>query len=297
MQKLVVGLSIVLAGASAFAQRYEVPRPRAPEGAPAGPGRLRNRAQGMCLDVEGWNAQGNGNVLLWECNDDPDQTWAFTPGGELTDAVGGVCLDAAGYDGRAGANVDVYRCERVDDQRWVLVPRGGGSFELHNRKSGMCLDVAGRDGKRGDNVLLWSCDGGADQRWWWEPAAPRHVVAPPPRPVRDPPPPVIDPSVDQPPPSPIGREELRALRRAIDGEAASRNKLMVVEQAARAQWFLVAQAKELLGLLPFSADKLRGLELLAPRLLDGQNSFALYDAFAFSGDKDKARAILQRRGY
>ena len=71
-----------LAGASAMAQPL-----------PAGTGRLRNRAQGMCLDVEGWNAQGNGNVHLWECNDDPDQVWSFARGSELVNSVGGVCLE------------------------------------------------------------------------------------------------------------------------------------------------------------------------------------------------------------
>ena len=290
---------VALAATNAVAQPYQVPHPVAPgEALPSGSGRLRNRAQGMCLDVDGYNAQGSGNVLLWECNGDPDQTWSFTPGGSLINAVGGVCLDAAGYDGRAGANVAIYRCEHLDDQRWTLAPRGGGSFELHNRKSGMCLDVAGRNGARGDNVLLWNCDGGADQRWWWEPS-PSRTVAPPPRPIRDPPP-AVDPIAELPPPGavqPISGEEMHALRQAIDREGGSHNKLMVLDQAARTHLFRVGQVRELLALLPFSADKLRGLELLAPRLVDGQNSFAIYDAFSFSGDKDKAREILRRNGY
>ena len=69
---------------------------------PQGTGRLRNAAQGMCLDVAGWAAQGDSNVLLWECNDDPDHVWSFTPSGELRNTLNGTCLDAAGYDGPAG---------------------------------------------------------------------------------------------------------------------------------------------------------------------------------------------------
>ena len=72
---------------------------------PPGAGRLRNAAQGMCLDVAGWAAQGNSDVLLWECNDDPDHVWSFTRSGELRNAQNGTCLDAAGYDGQQGANV------------------------------------------------------------------------------------------------------------------------------------------------------------------------------------------------
>ena len=300
-----LGVSVVvLSAANAAAQPYSPPRPRPPMPSETA-GRLRNRAQGMCLDVEGWNAQGGGNVLLWECNGDPDQRWSMTPTGELVDAIGGVCLDAAGYDGRQGANVDVYRCERLADQRWTMVPRGGGSFELRNQKSGLCLDVQGRNGARGDNVLLWACDGGADQRWWWEPwraERPEHVRVPPPRPYRDPPVdpnPMVDPPPPPPPPppAPIAGEQLRALRHAVEEQCFSSDKLTVLEQAARSHVFRVGQVKELLGLFAFSEDKLHALELLAPRLVDGENSFALYDAFSFSEDKDKARHILHRAGY
>ena len=304
----VLGFSLVaLSAVDAAAQPYSPrpPRPPGPTAMLSGGGLLRNRAQGMCLDVDGWNARGNGNVLLWECNGDPDQVWSFSPGGELVDAVGGVCLDAAGYDGRQGANVDVYRCERLADQRWMLAPRDGGSFELRNEKSGLCLDVQGRNGAHGDNVLLWACDGGADQRWSWEPyggPSPERVQMPPRRPpYRDPP---VDhnPMVDPPPPpppvmQPIAGDELRALRQAIEEQGMSSDKLTVLKQAARTHLFRVGQVKELLGLLAFSADKLHGLELLAPRLVDGENSFALYDAFSFSSDKDKAREILRRSGY
>src|SRR6186713_2993345 len=89
---------------------------------PPGTGRLRNAAQGMCLDVAGWAARGEADVLLSECNDDPDHVWSFTRSGELRNAQNGTCLDAAGYDGQQGANIDVYRCESMDDQRWKLIP-------------------------------------------------------------------------------------------------------------------------------------------------------------------------------
>ena len=138
---------------------------------PPGTGRLRNVAQGMCLDVAGWSAQGNANVLLWECNNDPDQVWSFLGVGELHDVLTGTCLDVAGYDGAQGANVGAFRCEGLDDQKWTLVPRGNQTFELHNLKRGLCLDVNGKAGARGDNVLLWACDGGTDQLWRWEPYA------------------------------------------------------------------------------------------------------------------------------
>jgi hypothetical protein len=289
MRSLLVAFSslFVVSGIAAAQQPHPMPKWRAP----GQQGLLRNRAQGMCLDVEGWATKGNGNVHLWNCNGDPDQSWSFAQTGELLNAVGGVCLDAAGYDGHRGANVGIYRCEGQDDQRWNLVPRGPGVFELRNRKQGMCLDVAGSAGARGDNVLLWNCDGGADQLWSFEPinGGPqrREIV------IEQPPP----PPPPQEGPRAIGPEHFQALLQAIAAEGFSEGKINVIQDAARMRWFRVAQVKEVLDQLAFSADKLNGLELLAPRLVDPQNSFEIFGAFTFSADKEKAREILHRNGF
>jgi hypothetical protein len=266
------------------------PPPGAPLEIPQGWGRLRNRAQNMCLDVAGWSMKGNRNVLLWECNGDPDHQWSFSPGGELLNAVGSVCLDAAGYDGRAGANVGVFRCENQDDQRWNLVARGRGTFELRNRKQNMCLDVVGSAGNRGDNVILWPCDGGLDQVWAWEPAG-----APPPAPVYVPAPP---PSYPPPPPpaGPIAMDPgtFSTFLNALRNESFSDGKARVIGDAAGSNWFTIAQLKQVINVLTFSSDKIRAVELIAPRIVDRQNSFTLYDAFTFDSDKRKAREILDR---
>jgi hypothetical protein len=284
-------------------------RPRAVMAPPAGTGRLRNAAQGMCLDVAGWGAQGDGYVLLWECNSDPDQVWSFTPGGELHDVLTGACLDAAGYDGAAGANVDIYRCEGLDDQRWALIARGGGKFELHNLKRGLCLDVAGYAGARGDNVALWTCDGGTDQIWSFEPyaAPPRPVYAPPhqPRPS-DPPSPTRELEVPPPPPPPprearrpraIDDGAFRGLVAAVRKEGFAQAQLDVIRQAATRNYFRVGQLKTLIDLVSFSANKLSALEIGAPRIVDPENAYAFYEAFTFSGDKEQAKQILRRNGY
>jgi Ricin-type beta-trefoil lectin domain/Domain of unknown function (DUF4476) len=301
-------------GAPSFAQRppdewRERPRrwdggpPRRGPGLPQGTGRLRNQARGMCLDVAGWNAQGNSNVLLWQCNGDPDQVWSFSRMSELDDEATHTCLDAAGYDGARGANVDIYRCENLDDQRWTVVPRGGGTFELHNMKRGLCLDVNGKAGNQGDNVMLWDCDGAPDQAWSWEPwtqEPPRPGFPPEQHPL---PPPQQRPELPVPPPPrrsqeprPMNDESFQSFLNAVNAEAFSANKLTVVSQAASGNYFLVRQVDQIVRAMSFSADKLRALELTAPRVLDGGNAFHLYDAFTFSGDKDHAREILRRNG-
>jgi hypothetical protein len=317
----VVALALAtLAAAQAQAQwRHRGPRALP---APPGTGRMRNAAQGMCLDVAGWAAQGSSNVLLGECNNDPDHVWSFTPTGELRNTLNGTCLDAAGYDGSQGANVDVFRCEDLDDQRWTLVARGRGNFELRNNKRGLCLDVVGRNGARSDNVLLWPCDGGADQAWTFEPyAPPPRPTYPPQRPPgpppgtpgphyrpSDPPPPLPEMEVPPPPPPPrqhesrqqrprpMDEEPFRALVAAVRNEGFSESQLTVIQQAAARNYFRVGQVRTLIDLVAYSATKLRVLELGAPRLVDPENAFAVYEAFAFSADKESAKGILRRNG-
>lgn len=265
---------------------------------PPGTGRLRNVAQGMCLDVAGWAAQGNQDVLLWECNGDPDQVWTFSADRELRDALTGACLDVAGYDGAQGANVGVFRCERLDDQRWTLVPRGNDTFELRSLKRGLCLDVKGKAGARGDDVMLWRCEGDADQLWRWEPftmPAPR-PTGPPQRSPAPPPPPSPSQQPRERRPRAMDEGAFGALAAAVKGEGFSEGQLGVVRQAATRNFFTVAQVKALIDLVSFSATKLGVLEAAAPRIVDPENAFAIHGAFTFSADKEQAREILRRNG-
>jgi hypothetical protein len=92
-------------------------------------------------------------------------------------------------------------------------------------------------------------------------------------------------------------EPFRVLVQAIKSEGFSENQLNVIEQASGRNYFRVAQLRAVLDQLGFSATKLRALELVSPRLVDPENAFTIYDAFAFSADKDQAREILKRNGY
>ena len=144
------------------------------------------------------------------------------------------------------------------------------------------------------------------------PASPAVVVAPPPR-RWDPPvvvaPPAYPPPQEQPPPG-WGREghhgrggmgggvidegQLGEISQAIQGEAFSKGKLGVLQDAIGRYLFTVDQVKRVIDLFTFSADKLRALELTAPRIVDKQNNFKIYSSFTFSTDKEKARQILSR---
>jgi hypothetical protein len=281
--------ALLLSGPLAHAERGAPgPHRRAagPMGAPAGPGRLRNQAQRMCLDAAGWAAPASANVLLWGCNGDPDQVWSFRPSGELVNAANGTCLAVANGRGVQGADVGIDRCDGSRDQRWRLIDVGGGAFELHNQRRELCLDVNGREGAQGDDVLLWACDGGADQTWRWEPAAPPVPIArrPPPGEPRHAPPRI----------QPMDPPTFQRLLAAIKEASFSEEQTSVIEQAASSSFFLVAQCKEVVKGLSFSADQVRAVELMAPKLLDREHAFELFGAFTFDADKEQVKRILER---
>ena len=60
------------------------------------------------------------------------------------------------------------------------------------------------------------------------------------------------------------------------------------------QYVAVSHIERVLPLFSFSQDKLRALEIMAPRIVDRQNAFKIYNLFTFSNDKEKARRILGR---
>jgi len=89
-------------------------------------------------------------------------------------------------------------------------------------------------------------------------------------------------------------ERFSALRGAMAAEAFASSKLRVLEDAARDNYFLVAQLKQVVDGLDFPSDRMRVVEILAPRVLDRENAYQLYGAFTFEAEKDQVRAIFER---
>ena len=105
-------------------------------------------------------------------------------------------------------------------------------------------------------------------------------------PSRPPPPP------PQPTAQPISESMLRSLLGAIRNEPFSDDQLSVLAEAVPSQYFLVAQAQQILRSFSFSSDRIKAMRLLRPRLLDLENGFKLYESFEYSNDKDELKRIL-----
>ena len=72
-------------------------------------------------------------------------------------------------------------------------------------------------------------------------------------------------------------------------------KIDVIRVACIGSYFSSRQCAKLLSLLSFDDNKIKALEVIAPRLVDMENADNIIKEFSFSSSKDKAVSILQRR--
>ena len=72
-------------------------------------------------------------------------------------------------------------------------------------------------------------------------------------------------------------------------------KIDVIRVACIGSYFSSKQCAKLLSLLSFDDNKIKALEVIAPRLVDMNNADDIVKKLSFSSSKDKAVSILQRR--
>jgi len=88
----------------------------------------------------------------------------------------------------------------------------------------------------------------------------------------------------------MGMVDFPALVEAVKGESFSEAKLDVVRTSEGG--LTVDQLGQLVDLFSFSADQVKVVEVVNPRLVDRQNAFKLYGHFTFDADKKKVKAVL-----
>jgi hypothetical protein len=76
----------------------------------------------------------------------------------------------------------------------------------------------------------------------------------------------------------------------------SSEQMSTVKLAAKRNYFTCKQVKELLQAFSFSTDQIKTLGVLAPRIVDMQNSHVVLDAFEFSHDREQASELLSGDG-
>lgn len=100
------------------------------------------------------------------------------------------------------------------------------------------------------------------------------------------------PTVAPPANKPMTQEARVALFRAVDRERTPQDKLRILEEAARNRYFTVADVEQVIGRFDRPAHKLQAVSVIRARIVDQENTFSLYGAFASGRDKDELKRVL-----
>ena len=140
--------------------------------------RLRCKATGLYLDVEGGRAGDSVNVRTWEATDNNSgrgQGWKLESAPSylvsegtyvvesLDDSV--QVLDIMGSSTSDGANAALYENRNSANQKFSLVEAGDGWYRLVAEHSGQCLDVVAGGTSGGTNVTQWPTTWAGNQLW------------------------------------------------------------------------------------------------------------------------------------
>ena len=98
-------------------------------------------------------------------------------------------------------------------------------------------------------------------------------------------------------------ERVRAMRdkdflmmyKIVKKASFNNNRIDIIRVAAIGSYFSSKQCAELLSLISFNDDKLKALEVMAPRIVDDKDVDRILKQFSFNRDKDKAMKILMKR--
>lgn len=96
---------------------------------------------------------------------------------------------------------------------------------------------------------------------------------------------------------PLSDDEFSIVYKRMKEATFDDNKMALIDVATLGCYFTCAQCAKLINMFSFSDKQLRALKMMAPRIVDPQNGYTIYQVFKFSSDKDEAARILQRSYY
>ncbi|MBA2544466.1 MAG: DUF4476 domain-containing protein [Deltaproteobacteria bacterium] len=103
-----------------------------------------------------------------------------------------------------------------------------------------------------------------------------------------------DAKVAPPAKTPIADGAFNQLVAAVRGASFDDDKVGVVKDASRGNWFTANQIATLMGLLSFDEGKIDAAVAAWPRVVDPQNSFVLYKKLAFDDSRETLRKRISR---
>ena len=92
--------------------------------------KIRNRAWGLCLNLQEHANRNGGLPNVWECVDHADQEWQIQHirGGyvKIRNRAWGRCLNLQDHENRNGGRPNVWECVDHADQEWQIQRIRGG---------------------------------------------------------------------------------------------------------------------------------------------------------------------------
>ena len=71
------------------------------------------------------------------------------------------------------------------------------------------------------------------------------------------------------------------------------NKFDLIEVASLGCYYSCAQVVSIMKIFPFDDEQLKALKMMAPHIVDLQNTGLIYKIFSFDSEKDKAEEIIR----
>ena len=71
------------------------------------------------------------------------------------------------------------------------------------------------------------------------------------------------------------------------------NKFDLIEVASLGCYYSCAQVVRIMKVFPFDDEQLKALKMMAPHIVDLQNTGLIYKIFCFDSEKDKAEEIIR----
>ena len=96
--------------------------------------------------------------------------------------------------------------------------------------------------------------------------------------------------------SPMSNKDFRRLRRSVEDASFDADKFVMIRAAAATSNFSEKQCLKLMDGFDFDDDKLKVLEIIAPKLVGKVNSVKIISTFTFSQPKEKAAKMLHQIG-
>ena len=76
-------------------------------------------------------------------------------------------------------------------------------------------------------------------------------------------------------------------------QASFNNKFDLIEVASLGCYYSCAQVVRIMKIFPFDDEQLKALKMMAPQIVDLQNTGLIYKVFSFDSEKEKAEEIIR----